>query len=115
MRDLSSLPVVARLLGWRNQPSGLGWWTLVLLGCFAWVYSAMAVGQLPLSQGLQVACWVLVALVASYFPIKIARTEQTFSAASVFTTLVLLMYGPAAATLAASAEVLGTLRRTPHP
>jgi diguanylate cyclase (GGDEF)-like protein/PAS domain S-box-containing protein len=115
MRDLSSLPIVSRLLGWRNQASGLGWWTLVLLGCFAWVYSALAVGQMPLSQGLQVACWVLVALVASYFPIKVARTEQTFSAASVFTTLVLLMQGPAAATLAASAEVMGTLRRTPQP
>ncbi|HSW08541.1 putative bifunctional diguanylate cyclase/phosphodiesterase [Aquabacterium sp.] len=93
---------------WRGRLATLAWYTLVLLGCAAWVHGTLVSLRLPLAGALQVLAGTALALAASRFPIRLSRTDQSFSAASIFTVLLLLLHGPAAAGLAAAAEVLGT-------
>ncbi|MBI5258288.1 MAG: EAL domain-containing protein [Burkholderiales bacterium] len=99
-----TLPTARR---WRTRLGAIAWVALVLLGCTAWVHGALVTLAMPPATAMQVVVGAALALLASQFPVKIARTEQSFSAASIFTVLLLLLHGPAAAGLAAAAEAVG--------
>jgi diguanylate cyclase (GGDEF)-like protein/PAS domain S-box-containing protein len=94
-----------------NRKATAYWWTVVLLGVAALVYSVLSVAMLPLAAVVQVLAGVAVALVAGFFPVRIGRSKSSFAAGEVFIFLLLLMHGPAAATLAAGCETMvGSLR-----
>ncbi len=87
------------------------WWTVVLLGLTAVGYSAFSVASLPLAALAQVLAGMVIAMVAGLFPVRIGRSKSSFTAGEVFIFLLLLMHGPAAATLAAGCETMvGSLR-----
>ncbi len=92
---------------WRARCCALAWAALVLAGCTAAVQGALLSAALPLSAALQVLVGVVLALAASQFPVRIARTEESFSAASIVSVLMLLTHGPGPASLAAAAEAGG--------
>jgi diguanylate cyclase (GGDEF)-like protein/PAS domain S-box-containing protein len=87
------------------------WWTVVLLGLAAMVHSAASVAMLPPAALAQALAGMAIAMTAGFFPIRVGRSKTSFAAGEVFIVLLLLMHGPAAATLAAGAETLvGALR-----
>ncbi|MBA4175686.1 MAG: hypothetical protein C0505_03870 [Leptothrix sp. (in: Bacteria)] len=94
-----------------NRPATIYWWTVVMLGLAAVVYSAIAVAGMPLSTLLQVLGGMAVAMLAGFFPVRVGRSTSSFAAGEVFIFLLLLMHGPEAATLAAACETLvGAMR-----
>ncbi len=95
-----------------NRKATAYWWTVVLLGLAAVVYSAVFVASLPLTALLQVLGGMLVAMLAGFFPVRIGRSKSSFAAGEVFIFLLLLMHGPEAATLAAACETLVGAMRT---
>ena len=94
-----------------NAKARAFWWTMVSLGAATLAYAAGTVASLPLASIGGVLGGVLIALVAGLFPVKIARTKNSFVAGEIFIFFLLLVYGPAAAALAAAAEAFaGTYR-----
>ncbi len=87
-----------------NRKATAYWWTVVALGAAALLYSLLRVATLPIESSLQVAGGVAVAMLAGVFPVRIRRSTNSFAAGEVFIFLLLLLHGPAAATLAAGAE-----------
>ena len=47
-----------------------------------------------------------IAMLAGFFPLRVPRSKNSFAAGEIFIFLLLLLYGPAAATLAAAGEGL---------
>ena len=95
-----------------NRKATAYWWTVVALGAAALLYSLVRVAMLPLESCMQVAVGVAVAMLAGVFPVRIRRSTNSFAAGEVFIFLLLLLHGPAAATLAAGAEALVGSTRT---
>jgi diguanylate cyclase (GGDEF)-like protein/PAS domain S-box-containing protein len=95
-----------------NRKATAYWWTVVALGAAALLYSLVRVAMLPIESCLQVAGGVAVAMLAGVFPVRIRRSTNSFAAGEVFIFLLLLLHGPAAATLAAGAEALVGSART---
>ncbi len=94
-----------------NRKATAYWWTVVLLGLVALAHSATSVAMLPLAALAQVLAGVAIAMVAGFFPVRIGRSKSSFAAGEVFIFLLLLVHGPAAATLAAGCETMvGSLR-----
>ncbi len=94
-----------------NRKATAYWWTVVLLGLAAVVHSAISVTTLSGAAMLQVLGGMAVAMVAGFFPVRVGRSKSSFAAGEVFIFLLLLLHGPAAATLAAGCETLvGALR-----
>ena len=87
------------------------WWSIVLLGAAALVYAVVDVAALPLASQAQIAAGIVLAMLAGAFPVRIGRSKSSFAAGETFILLLLLMHGPAAATLAAASETfVGALR-----
>ncbi len=95
-----------------NHKATAYWWTVVAIGVVALLYSLVRVAMLPIESCLQVAGGVAVAMLAGVFPVRIRRSINSFAAGEVFIFLLLLLHGPAAATLAAGAEALVGSART---
>ncbi len=94
-----------------NRKAKVFWWTMVSFGAVTLAYAAWAVAALPWQAIGGALAGIFVALLAGLFPIKIARTKNSFVAGEIFIFFLLLMYGPAAAALAAAAEAFaGTFR-----
>ncbi len=94
-----------------NRKTTAYWWTVVLLGLAAVVHSAASVAMLPLAALAQVLAGMAIAMVAGLFPVRVGRSKSSFAAGEVFIYLLLLMHGPAAATLAAGCEAMvGSMR-----
>jgi len=94
-----------------NRKATAYWWTVVPLGLAALAHSAASVAMLPLAALVQVLAGVALAMLAGFFPVRIGRSKSSFTAGEVFIFLLLLMHGPAAATLAAGSETMvGSLR-----
>jgi len=55
---------------------------------------------------LQVAAGIVMAMLAGFFPLRIPGSKNSFVAGEIFIFTLLLMHGPAAATLASAAEAL---------
>jgi diguanylate cyclase (GGDEF)-like protein/PAS domain S-box-containing protein len=87
-----------------NRKATLYWWSVVTLGIAALLHSAAAVAALPGGALVQVGAGVAIALLAGCFPVPIGRSKSAFAAGEVFIFLLLLLHGPAAATVAAGCE-----------
>jgi diguanylate cyclase (GGDEF)-like protein len=95
-----------------NRKATVYWWTVVVLGGAAIAYAAHAVGtRLSAAQILQVGIGVGVAMLAGLFPVRIPGSKNSFAAGEIFIFSLLLLHGPAAATLASAGEAMvGALR-----
>jgi hypothetical protein len=87
-----------------NHAATLYWWAVVLAGAAGIGLSLLQVLQLPAAALAQVAVGVGLAVLAGLVPVRIPGTRNSFSAGEIFIFLLLLMHGPAAGVLAASAE-----------
>src|SRR6058998_3204890 len=90
-----------------NRKATAYWWTVVVLGAVTIAFAASAVTtRLSASQCLQVMIGVVVAMLAGMFPVRIPRSKNSFAAGEIFIFSLLLLHGPAAATLASAGEGL---------
>jgi diguanylate cyclase (GGDEF)-like protein/PAS domain S-box-containing protein len=88
------------------------WWTVVVLGVWALIYSISRVGQLEGVQLLQVLMGALVAAIVGFFPVNIPGSKTSIAGGEIFIFLVLLVYGAPAAVLAAAVEGIVASWRT---
>jgi diguanylate cyclase (GGDEF)-like protein/PAS domain S-box-containing protein len=94
-----------------NLKAKLYWWTVVVLGTAAIAYAVQGIVHLDRWALLQVAGGVSLAVIASFFPVQIPGSKNTFVAGEVFIFLLLLLFGVPAAVLGAVGEaVVGTMR-----
>ncbi len=82
------------------------WWLMAFLGLVACALSLASLAALPVSALVQVAGGTALAMLMGLFPLKIPRTNQSFSLGDIFIFLVLLAHGAAAACVAAALEAL---------
>ena len=87
-----------------NRAATAFWWTVVVLGGLALGLALHDLVQLPAPALWQVAAGVAVTVMAGIFPIRIPRSVHSVTAGEIFIFLLLLLHGPAAATLAACAD-----------
>ncbi len=87
-----------------NRKATIYWWTAVVIGAVAIGLGLHGVAALDKAAWLQVAVGVLIAMVAGIFPVRVPQSKNSFAAGEIFIFLLLLMHGPAAATLAAAGE-----------
>lgn len=95
-----------------NLRATVYWWTVVPLGLAAVGHGLWSVASIPGHEALQVLVCVLLATLAGAFPVTIPRTKTSFALGEVFTFLLLFLYGPGPAALAAAAEVAAASYRT---
>ncbi len=89
-----------------NRKAAVYWWLAVLLGAALFVHVLRTVLALPAGELLRLGAGVAVAMIAALFPVRIPRSKNSFAAGEIFIFLLLLLHGPAAATLAAAGEGL---------
>ena len=103
----------SRLLPDYNRKALVYWWTVVIVGAALLAHSLHTVFALPAGEQLRLSVGIGVAMIAGLFPVRIPRSKNSFAAGEIFIFLLLLMYGPAAATLAAAGEgLIGSWRTT---
>ena len=94
-----------------NRAAAAYWYTALVIGVLIQVTVLRQLLAMPASDQLVVLAGVAMAMVAGLFPIRIPRWKNSFTAGEIFIFLLLLLHGPAAATLAAAAEgFLGSWR-----
>jgi diguanylate cyclase (GGDEF)-like protein/PAS domain S-box-containing protein len=89
-----------------NRKATVYWWAMVLLGVLTLLHAVHSVAALPAIAWAQIAAGMLVAMLAGVFPVRIPRSKNSFAAGEIFIFLLLLLHGPAAATLASAGEAL---------
>ena len=89
-----------------NRKATAYWWTMVLLGMATLLFSAQRVAAMPAMAWMQIVAGMLIAMLAGVFPVRIPRSKNSFAAGEIFIFLLLLLHGPAAATLASAGEAL---------
>ncbi|HEX4508691.1 MAG TPA: EAL domain-containing protein [Burkholderiaceae bacterium] len=114
--SLPTLPVVEKSSPWArlhrrlmpdyNRKATAYWWVMVAFGSAVLAYALWRVLLLPVGDRAQVGVGIGIAMVAGLFPVRIPRSKNSFAAGEIFMFLLLLMHGPAAATLAAGGEAL---------
>jgi diguanylate cyclase (GGDEF)-like protein/PAS domain S-box-containing protein len=83
------------------------WWATVLVGSVVLANAARVLGaQLSPLGWAQVGAGTLMAMLAGFFPFRVPHSKNSFTAGEIFVFLLLLVSGPAAATLAAAGEAL---------
>jgi diguanylate cyclase (GGDEF)-like protein/PAS domain S-box-containing protein len=87
-----------------NRTAAIYWYTVVLLGGATLACCAVVVAAEPRASWLGTAFGVAVAMLAAVFPVRIPRSKNSLAAGEIFVFLLLLLQGPAAATLAAAGE-----------
>jgi diguanylate cyclase (GGDEF)-like protein/PAS domain S-box-containing protein len=87
-----------------NTKATLYWCAVVGLGMAVVGLSLWQLRASSTQTWIQIAAGMAAAMVAGLFPVRIPRTKSSFAAGEIFIFLVLLMHGPAAATLAAAGE-----------
>ena len=105
--------VPAPVLGMDDYPppAKAYWWTTTLVGAAALVLALLDLSHLDHSTLLEVACGAAIAALSGLFPVRIPGTKTSLAGAELFIFLLLLVHGPAAATIAAAAEAaVGSLR-----
>ncbi len=94
-----------------NRKAATYWWSVVLLGVGVLVTSLVQLAGQPPISWLQVAVGTAIAMLAGFFPVRVARSTNSFAAGEIFLFLLLLVHGPSAAALAAAGEgLVGALR-----
>jgi PAS domain S-box-containing protein len=90
----------------------LYWWTVTSLGCLAFAWGVTGVAQLEPGLMVQVLIGAAVAALVGLFPVRIPGAKTSVAGAEIFIFLLLLVYGPAAAILAAALEAFVASWRT---
>jgi len=80
------------------------WWTTVLLGAAALLLAMRHVALFETSVLLQIALGAAIAALTGMLPVTIPGSKTSFVGAEIFVFLLLLIYGPAAAAIAAASE-----------
>ncbi len=94
-----------------NRKAAVYWWIVAAAGLLIVAHSAMAVAAMPMASQLQIAAGAVVAMLAGLFPVRIPGSKNSFAAGEIFLFLLVLLFGPAAAALAAAGEAaLGSWR-----
>jgi diguanylate cyclase (GGDEF)-like protein len=90
-----------------NRQATAYWWAMVVTGAFTIAVAAFVLAaRLTPAQGVQVLLGVLIAMLAGVFPVRIPNSKNSFAAGEIFIFCLLLLHGPAAATLASAGEAL---------
>jgi diguanylate cyclase (GGDEF)-like protein/PAS domain S-box-containing protein len=94
-----------------NLKAAVYWWVVVVAGGLFLAFQVRELIALPAADlGVSLA-GALLAMLAALFPIRIPRWKTAFTAGEIFIFLLLLLQGPAAATLAAAGDgLLGSWR-----
>ena len=87
-----------------NRQATVYWWSMVALGSLALAYAAWEVHDLSWTVLAQILIGTGFAVAAGFFPVRIPGSKNSFVAGEVFIFVLLLIHGPAAATLAAAGE-----------
>ena len=96
-----------------NLKAAVFWWVAVLAGGVLLLAQVRALVALPAADLGVALSGIALAMLAALFPIRIPRWKTAFTAGEIFIFLLLLLQGPAAATLAAAADgLLGSWRTT---
>ncbi|HUP31218.1 MAG TPA: diguanylate cyclase, partial [Usitatibacter sp.] len=82
------------------------WWTVIALGYAALVYAVANVLRMPAEVLVQVLIGAAVAAVVGLFPVRIPGAKTAIAGAEIFIFLMLVLFGPSAAILAAAFEGL---------
>ena len=94
-----------------NRKATIYWWVVAMSGAVALVVALVQVLMLEPHAWLQIAAGVAIAMVAGFFPVRVKHSKHAFAAGEIFIILLLLVHGPAAATLAAAGEAgVGSFR-----
>jgi len=88
------------------------WWCVVTAGVVALGLALHALALADPRVRLEVAVGAVIAMLAGFFPVRIRQSINSFAAGEIFVFLLLLMHGPAAATLAAAGEAAVGSSRT---
>jgi diguanylate cyclase (GGDEF)-like protein/PAS domain S-box-containing protein len=95
-----------------NRAAAAYWWLLVLAGGAVLGLALTRLAGLPADAVAQVLGASLIACVVGLFPLRVPRTKTSFAAGDIFIFLLLLVHGPWAAVVAASAEAAACAWRT---
>jgi len=87
-----------------TPPARVYWWVTMVLGASILALSFVQVAGLDRAALAQVAAGVLIAAVIGLYPVRIPGAKTSLAGAEIFIFLLLLLHGPAAATLAAAVE-----------
>ena len=90
----------------------LYWWTITSLGSLALAWGVTGVLRLEPALMLQVLIGAGITAVVGFFPVRIPGAKTSVAGAEIFIFLLLLVYGPAAAILAAALEAFVASSRT---
>lgn len=88
------------------------WYCVVVAGIAALALSALQVSTLSSRAWLEIAIGATAAALVALFPVRLPGTKISVTGADIFLILVLLLHGPAAATLAAAVEGASGSMRT---
>jgi diguanylate cyclase (GGDEF)-like protein len=89
-----------------NRKAATYWWVIVALGSVVLAHTLRSLLALPPMAQAQIGAWIAVAMLAGMFPVRVPHSKNSFAAGEIFIFLLLLLHGPAAATLAAACEGL---------
>jgi len=95
-----------------NRKAAVYWYAGVLLGAAVLVHCLHSVAARSERTWIEVAFGVAVAMLAALFPVQIPRTKNSLAAGEIFIFLLLLLHGPAAATVASAGEAAVGAYRT---
>jgi diguanylate cyclase (GGDEF)-like protein len=87
-----------------NRAAAAYWWTVVLLGAVALGLALHRLADTDVPGLWQLAAGMAITVLMGSFPVRIPRSIHSVTAGEIFIFLLLLLQGPAAATLAASAD-----------
>lgn len=88
------------------------WWTAFGIGLVLVVNALISVAALPGAAILQIALVCMCTAVVGFFPVTVPRTKMSVAGGEIFIFLLLLVFGPEAAILAAALEALVGARKT---
>jgi diguanylate cyclase (GGDEF)-like protein/PAS domain S-box-containing protein len=89
-----------------NRKATVYWWSMVALGSATLVHAVQSVATMASESMVQVIIGIAITMLAGMFPVRIPRSKNSFAAGEIFIFLLLLMQGPAAATLASACEAI---------
>jgi signal transduction histidine kinase len=87
-----------------NRKAALYWWAVVLLGAAIIVHSMLTLAAAPWTAWAQLIGATTLAMLAGLVPVRIPRSNNSFTAGEIFIFLLLLVTGPEAAALASAGE-----------
>jgi diguanylate cyclase (GGDEF)-like protein/PAS domain S-box-containing protein len=101
-----------RLLPDYNRAAAAYWWLLATGGAIALGTSVAALAALPSAAIWQIVVVSSITTLVGMFPLRIPRTKTSIAAGDIFIFLLLLVHGPFAAVIAATAEATACAWRT---